>query len=376
MTAGVSPVARRVFDGFDWHCDAALAHENGRITGLIPGGVPEVELIVPGLVDLQVNGGGGVQFNNRPDAGGSASICAAHRTLGTTSILVTLITDGPEVTRAALAAVAEARAAGQAGLAGVHLEGPHLDPARPGTHDPALIRPMEEADLACILDAVETCGPLLVTLAPEAVTLDQVARLVRGGVRVSLGHSDCDAETARAYMAAGAGMTTHLFNAMSQMSHRAPGLVGASLESGAVSCGLIADGHHVSDTAMRVALRAKRGPGHIFLVSDSMAVAGSDLDAFTLNGRTIRRAGGRLTLEDGTLAGADISLLEALRYCTDRPDLPLGEAIRMATLYPSEAMGLADRGRLTPGARADFLVLDGALELKSTWVGGLLEAQS
>lgn len=376
MTAGVSPVARRVFDGFDWHRDAALAHENGRITGLIPGGAPEVELIVPGLVDLQVNGGGGVQFNNRPDAEGIASICATHRSLGTTSILVTLITDGPDVTRTALAAVAEVRAAGQAGLAGVHLEGPHLDPARPGTHDPDLIRPMEEADLACILDAVETCGPLLVTLAPEAVTLDQVARLVRGGVRVSLGHSDCDAETARAYMAAGAGMSTHLFNAMSQISHRAPGLVGASLESGAVSCGLIADGHHVSDTAMRVALRAKRGPGHIFLVSDSMAVAGSDLDAFTLNGRTIRRAGGRLALEDGTLAGADISLLEALRYCTDRLDLPLGEAIRMATLYPSEAMGLANRGRLTPRARADFLVLDGALELKSTWVGGLLEAQS
>lgn len=337
---------------------------------VIPGGAPEVEMIVPGLVDLQVNGGGGVQFNAEPTPEALAKICAAHRGEGTTSILVTLITDRAEVTAEALAAVAAARAAGLTGLAGLHLEGPHLDPVRKGTHAPELVRPMEEADLARILAAGRSCGHLLVTLAPEAATPAQVARLVAGGVQVSLGHSDCSAETAATYFAAGASMVTHLFNAMSQMGHRAPGLVGAALDAGGVSCGLIADGHHVSDTAMQVALRGKRGPGRIFLVSDAMAATGSALTEFTLNRRTIYRAGGRLTLADGTLAGADITLLEALRHCVEALELPLDEALRMATVYPADAAGLPEIGRLSPGARADFLVLDRALTLQSVWTGG------
>ncbi|MBE9637357.1 N-acetylglucosamine-6-phosphate deacetylase [Salipiger mangrovisoli] len=371
MTAGISPVARRVFDGWDWHENAAVAHDGGRVTGVIPGTAPEVDLLVPGLVDLQVNGGGGVQFNDTTTAAGLASICAAHRALGTTTILATLITDTAAKTSEALAACAEARAAGQAGLAGLHLEGPHLDPRRKGTHAEALVRPMGEPDLRRILAAGDSCGHLLVTLAPEAATPEQVARLVAEGVQVSLGHSDCSAETAATYFAAGASMATHLFNAMSQMGHRAPGLVGAALDAGAVSCGLIADGHHVSDVAMRVALRGKRGPGRVFLVSDAMAATGSDLSEITLNGRTIYRSDGRLTLADGTLAGADISMLDALRYCTAALAVPLDEALRMATLYPAEAAGLAGAGRLTKGARADFLALDRDLGVQGVWVGGL-----
>ena len=370
MRTGISPVARRVFDGWDWHETAAVSFADGKVTGVIPGKAAEVELIVPGLVDLQVNGGGGVQFNDTTSAAGLAAICAAHRALGTTSILATLITDTAEKTSQALAACAAAHAAGQLGLAGLHLEGPHLDPRRKGTHAEDLVRPMEEADLQRILAAKGSCGHLLVTLAPEAATVEQVARLVAGGVQVSLGHSDCSAETAARYFAAGASMATHLFNAMSQMGHRAPGLVGAALDAGAVSCGLIADGHHVSDVAMRVALRGKRGPGHVFLVSDAMAATGSDLTEFTLNGRTIYRAGGRLTLADGTLAGADISMLEALRYCVAALDLPLDEALRMATLYPAQAAGLSDVGRLAEGGRADFLVLDRDLALQDVWIGG------
>ncbi|MCA0938570.1 N-acetylglucosamine-6-phosphate deacetylase [Salipiger pacificus] len=370
MRAGVSPVARRVFDGWNWHENAALTHAGGKVTGVIPGATAEVEMIVPGLVDLQVNGGGGVQFNDTTSAAGLAAICAAHRALGTTSILATLITDTAEKTSEALTACAEARAAGQVGLAGLHLEGPHLDPRRKGTHAEELVRPMEEADLQRILAAGGNCGHLLVTLAPEAATVEQVARLAAGGVQVSLGHSDCSAETAAGYFAAGASMATHLFNAMSQMGHRAPGLVGAVLDTGSVSCGLIADGHHVSDVAMRVALRGKRGPGHVFLVSDAMAATGSELTELTLNGRTIYRAGGRLTLADGTLAGADISMLEALRYCVTRLNLPLDEALRMATLYPAQAAGLAGVGRLTEGAQADFLVVDQHLGLQGVWIGG------
>lgn len=370
MTTRLSPVAARVFDGVDWHENAALRHEAGRVTEVIPGPRAEVDLIVPGLVDLQVNGGGGVQFNDHRTPEGLATICAAHRNLGTTSLLATLISDTAEVTEEALSAVAEARASGLVGLAGLHLEGPHLDPQRKGTHAPELLRPMEEADLTRILTVGDNCGHMLVTLAPEAVSAAQVARLVAGGVQVSLGHSDCSAETASAYFAAGASMSTHLFNAMSQMGHRSPGLVGATLDCGAVSCGLIADGHHVSDLAMRVAQRAKCGPGHVFLVSDAMAATGSDLSEITLNGRTIYRADGRLNLSDGTLAGADITMLDALRHCVEALELPLEEAIRMATLYPAQAAGLTEIGRLTHGAQADFLILDQSLNLQSVWVGG------
>lgn len=360
MTTWTTAVARRLFDGFAWHENAALEICDGRVTGVIPGAVAEVDLIVPGLVDLQVNGGGGVQFNNQPTAQSLAEICAAHRALGTTSIMATLITDTAQVTAQALEAWTDVP-----GLAGLHLEGPHLDPRRKGTHDPALIRPMAEADLARILSAAHK-GPLMVTLAPESGTPEQVAQLVAAGVTVSLGHSDCEADTAFAYFRAGASMVTHLFNAMSQMGHRAPGLVGAALDAD-VTCGLIADGHHVSDTAMRVALKAK--PGRVFLVSDAMAVTGSDLDRFTLNGRTIYRAEGRLTLADGTLAGADVTMLEALRTCVTRLDVALGDALAMATCIPAEAAGLSDVGRLTEGARADYLVLGDDLTLQEVHTG-------
>ncbi|MEI4472235.1 N-acetylglucosamine-6-phosphate deacetylase [Frigidibacter sp. MR17.24] len=370
MTALHSPVARRLFDGHDWHETAALAHEDGRVTGVIPGGTPEVDLIVPGFVDLQVNGGGGVQFNDRTDAAGLAAICAAHRALGTTTILATLISDTAAKTAAALAACAQARAAGQVGLAGLHLEGPHLDPRRKGTHAPQMLRPMDETDLSGMIAGAAACGRLVVTLAPEAATTAQVARLAAAGITVSLGHSDCSHATAMAYVAAGARMVTHLFNAMSQMGHRAPGLVGAALDAGGLSCGLIADGHHVDDAAMAIALRAKRGPGQVFLVSDAMAATGSELSEITLNGRRILRAGGRLTLEDGTLAGADISMLDAVRHCVTALELPLGQALRMATTAPAEAAGLTGVGRLVPGARADFLVLDAALALGAVWTGG------
>ncbi|MBB94880.1 MAG: N-acetylglucosamine-6-phosphate deacetylase [Rhodobacteraceae bacterium] len=366
---GLSVGARRVFDGLVWHDNAALRIDAGRVVDVVRA-TPEADLIVPGFVDLQVNGGGGVQFNDTPSADGIAAILAAHRAWGTTSALVTLISDTPAVTEAAIAACIAARAAGQEGLAGLHLEGPHLDPARKGTHAAEVIRPMEASDLARLQAVQGACGHLLMTLAPEAVTLDQIRALVAAGVQVSLGHSGCSAQVARQAVEAGASMVTHLFNAMSQMSHRAPGLAAAALELGSVSAGLIVDGFHVAPEVMGIGLRAKRGPGQVFLVSDAMAATGSELTEITLNGRTIYRQGGRLTLADGTLAGADITLLDAVRNCVDLLGLDLGDALRRATLYPAQAAGLTTKGRLTPGADADYLVLDEALALQSVWIGG------
>lgn len=371
--------AARIFDGHRWHEDAVLQVNAGRVAAILPASAaPDADplpgWIVPGLVDLQVNGGGGVLFNNAPTPAGIAQICAAHAAYGTTALLVTLITDRPEVTRAAIDATRAAVAAGTPGLAGLHLEGPHLSTARKGTHDPALIRPMTDKDLSLLLQAAADLPHLLCTIAPESVTPAKTAALAAAGAIVSLGHTDCDSATARAHADAGARMVTHLFNAMSPLQHRAPGMVGVALDDGRLSAGLIADGFHVDDTVMRIAMRAKAGPGRLFLVSDAMSTIGSDQTGFTLNGRQIFRAGGRLTLADGTLAGADIALIDAVRHVHRRLDLPLDLALQMASLFPAQSAGMADRGHLTPGARADFLCLAPDITAAGTWIAGVRAA--
>lgn len=371
MSMETRHAARRIFDGERWHERAALVVRDGRILRIEPAGAAGMaDLLVPGFVDLQVNGGGGVQFNADPTPDGIATICRAHLAGGTTSLLVTLITGAPDLPATALAAVAEARRRGLPGLSGLHLEGPHFAMAKRGAHDPAMVRPMEPGDIARIRRGMAGAGHVLVTVSPGAVSAAQVAELVAAGVQVSLGHTDTDAAGARAAFAAGASMATHLFNAMSGLGHREPGLVGAVLDEGCVWAGIIADGHHVDPVALRIALRAKRGPGRLFFVSDAMAVTGSDLSSFTLDGREVLRRGGRLTLADGTLAGADITMLDAVRYGVAHLDLPLSEALRMATLYPAQAAGLAGKGWLSPGSDADFLALSDALVLSGTWIAG------
>ena len=311
------------------------------------------DILSPGYVDLQVNGGGGVMFNDDQSVAALTTIAAAHARLGATTILPTLITDTPERTAAAILAVEAAIAAGVAGIGGLHLEGPHLSLARKGAHDPRLIRPMTDRDLSRICEAARRLPALMVTLAPENVTRHQVAALAEAGVIVSLGHTDADFATCLSYADAGASCVTHLFNAMSQMGSREPGLVGAALSHERLSAGLIADAIHVHPAAMRVALAAKQGPGAVFRVSDAMAPAGTDQTSFTLNGRVIRRSEGRLTLADGTLAGADLDLTTAVGVLVAEVGLDLAAALAMATRIPAEVAGLpAGIGRFTLGASA------------------------
>jgi N-acetylglucosamine-6-phosphate deacetylase len=327
-------------------------------------------LVVPGFVDLQVNGGGGVLFNNAPTLESIRTICAAHAQFGTTALLPTLITDTREVTREALDAGAAAHAARVKGFAGLHIEGPHLSVARKGAHNPGYIRPMEEADLNALLEARRAMPALLTTVAVESVVPEQIARLAEGGVTVSLGHSDTGFAGASAAFEAGASMVTHLFNAMSQLGNREPGLVGAALAHG-VWAGLIADGIHVDPATVGVALRAKTGPGRIFLVTDAMSPMGTDMTGLTLNGREIVRADGALRLADGTLAGADLTMIEAVRYMHATMGVVLEEVLRMASLYPAQAMGLADTmGHLGTGAVASMVHLSDGLEVQGVWVGG------
>ena len=298
------------------------------------------DILSPGYVDLQVNGGGGVMFNDDPSVETLSRISSAHQTLGTSAILPTLITDIPAKTTAAISAVHAALQERISGIAGLHLEGPHLSIARHGAHDPALIRKMDDADLQELLAAKSKIPILKVTIAPESVSIRQVRQLVEAGILVSLGHSDADFETCCAYADAGASCVTHLFNAMSQLQNRAPGLVGAALDEGRFSAGLIADGIHVHPASLRAAWAGKRGPGQIFLVSDAMAVAGTDNPGFKLEGRQISRLNGRLTLEDGTLAGADLDLTKAVNVLVNNVGVDLADAIRAATTGPADLIGL------------------------------------
>lgn len=371
----------RIFDGYDWHEDAALLIEFGQVAGIapaadLPANAERVTLsggaIVPGFVDLQVNGGGGVLFNNDTSLEAIRTICAAHAQFGTTALLPTLITDTAAVNVAAIAAGLSAVEARVPGFLGLHLEGPHLALARKGTHDPALIRPMDDADLSRLKDAAQRLPNLLCTVAAETVTTAQITALSEAGAVVSIGHSDAGYDITMAAFAAGASMVTHLFNAMSQMGNREPGVVGAALDRPEAFAGLIADGIHVHPASIAAALRAKQGPGKIFLVTDAMSQTGTDLQTLTLNGRTITRSNGALRLADGTLAGADLDMIDAVNFMADEIGLDFDEAVRMASLYPAEAMGLtATHGSLLRGTHASFVHLSDERQVRATWIDGV-----
>ena len=353
--------ATTLFDGAQLLDDMAVMLRDGVIEAIVPrpaGVVPMPGILAPGFVDLQVNGGAGLMVGAGTDAAALARICAVHRDLGCAGILPTLITDGPEVTARVLAAGIAAARVDTPGFLGLHLEGPHLDPRRAGAHDAALIRPMTDADMAALIAARADLPALMVTLAPEAATPAQIAALTAAGIIVSLGHSDCTLDQAQAAFATGARCATHLFNAMSPLGHRQPGLVGAVL-SGDAQAGIIADGTHVDPAALRIALRAR--PGGLFLVSDCMAVAGTTLTEFPLQGRRILRRDGRLTLADGTLAGADLRLDRAVRVAVAAGADP-AQALAMATSVPADLIG-AKAGRIAPGRAADLILLDADLHL-------------
>ncbi|WP_376702486.1 N-acetylglucosamine-6-phosphate deacetylase [Mesorhizobium sp. ISC25] len=382
MTDRFALTGARIFDGDDWHDNAALLVRDSLVeaivaAGAVPPGVARIEtgggMLAPGFVDLQVNGGGGVMLNDHPDVASIETICRAHAPFGTTALLPTLITDTSEITAAAVAAGAEAARRKVPGFLGLHLEGPHLSIARKGAHDPALIRPMLDLDQAMLIVARKTVPVLLTTVAPESVEPGQVSALSKAGIVVSIGHSDTGYAAARAFAEAGATVVTHLFNAMSQIGNREAGLAGAAIDTGTFYAGIIADGIHVDPATMAIALRAKQGPGKILLVTDAMATIGTDMTSFTLNGRTIHRKDGRLTLADGTLAGADLDMISAVRFVHRVVGLSLDEALRMASLYPAQAIGQSHRlGRFAKGTAANIVSLSDDVDIKSVWIDGAM----
>lgn len=371
----------RIFDGTTILSDSALIVDGDRVAAIAPTGdlddtMPRRMLpggiIAPGFVDLQVNGGGGVMLNDDQSVDALRRIAQAHATLGATSILPTLITDAPEKTVAAIDAVEAAVAADIPGIIGLHLEGPHLSIARKGAHEARFIRPMTDRDVAILIDGARRLPVLKMTVAIESVTPEQIRQLTEAGLVISLGHTEASTAQAKEAIAAGATCVTHLFNAMSQLGNREPGLVGTALSQPHLSAGLIADGIHAHPDSIGIALRSKTGPGRIFLVSDAMAVAGSDLREFRLGTRRVLRTDGRLTLEDGTLAGADLDQLTAIRNLVRWGFADHATALAMATSVPAAVIGESDRlGCLEPGTAADFIHFDPeGSDPASVWLKG------
>jgi N-acetylglucosamine-6-phosphate deacetylase len=368
--------AGHVFDGAVLQPGAAVVVDGAQIVSVVPRSqlpagmsireLPDGTWIAPGFVDLQVNGGADVLFNDEPTAAGIAAIAAAHRKFGTTSLLPTLISDTPAKMKAALEAV-DASADLQPSVLGLHLEGPFISPLKAGIHDPRFIREPTPDDESVLCRPRK--GKLLLTLAPEAVPPGFIRRLAHAGVRVSLGHSMATYAQTKAAMADGLTGFTHLFNAMRPLASRDPGPIAAALESTDAWYGLIADGVHVDPAILRLAVR---GAGHAMLVTDAMPPVGGRRSSFVLHGQEIRVERGRATNAEGTLGGAILTMADAVRNCVELAEAALTDALKFASLHPAKFMGLGDRlGRLAPGYRADIVAFEPAsLNVLETWVAG------
>jgi N-acetylglucosamine-6-phosphate deacetylase len=328
-------------------------------------------MLLPGFIDCQVNGGGGVLFNDAPTVETIRTIGAAHRRFGTTGFLPTLISDDVDVMRKAIEAVNEAIAANVPGLLGIHLEGPFIAPDRKGVHNPAKFRIADADDLALLSTRVG--GVTLLTLAPERASIEIIRSLADSGVILAAGHTAGDYESTRRALDAGVRGFTHLFNAMTPFTSREPGVVGAALEDPASWCGLIVDGVHVHPASLRVAIAAKARE-RMFLVTDAMPPVGADSPDFVLNGEAITARDGICQTANGTLAGSALDMVSAVRNTVQMLGLPLEEAARMASTYPAAFLGLSKtHGHIAAGHRADFVVLDDDYSIAETWIGGSLD---
>ena len=325
------------------------------------------DLLVPGFIDAQVNGGGGALFNDDPSAATIAIIALAHRRFGTTGFLPTLISDDLDVVASAMDAVGEAIRAGIPGVIGIHIEGPFLNEERRGVHDASKLRELD-AESVKLLSRPHG-GVTMVTLAPERTTPAYIRQLSDAGVIVSAGHTNATFDELQPAFAAGLRGFTHLFNAMSQLGNREPGAVGAALAHDTSWCGLIVDGHHVHPEVMKIALRAKRRD-RFMLVSDAMPSVGAEAKDFVLNGRPITVEGNKCVDEDGRLAGADLDMASAVRNTVHTLGVSLVDAVRMASAYPAEFLALRDVGSIAPGQRANLVRLDADCHALDTWIDG------
>ena len=346
--------------------------------GAVPAGFARRDLeggaLVPGFIDVQVNGGGGVLFTDAPSPEAIAQIGAAHRRYGTTGFMPTLVSVDLETVGAAIAATREALADGSPGLLGVHIEGPFLNVARKGIHDASKFRVIDEPAVALLTSL--NAGRTLVTLAPEMTTPEIINRLTKAGVIVAAGHTNADYATVRAALDNGLAGFTHLFNAMSPLTSREPGVVGAALEDSSAWCGIIVDGVHVDPVVLKLALRLR--PHERFnLITDAMPCVGSDKGSFELQGKTITVRDGACFDDAGTLAGSALDMASAVRNAVQMLNLDLADASRMASRNPAEFLGLDhEYGRIARGWFADLVLLSDDLGVLETWIHGRPSAEA
>ena len=325
-------------------------------------------LLLPGFIDVQVNGGGGVLFNDDPCIATIRTIAAAHRRFGTTSLLPTLISEELTVIARAIEAIRGAIAAKVPGVIGLHIEGPYLNEARKGTHDASKFRTLDSEAVA-LLSSLKN-GRTLVTLAPEMTTPEMISSLVANGVVVSAGHTNATYADIESALRHGLTGFTHLYNAMSPLTSREPGVVGAALHDQNSWCGIIVDGHHVSPVALQIALRCK-GFDHFMLVTDGMSNVGTDQTSFMLQGKKIIVHDGKCVDEQGTLSGSALDMASAVRNAMTMLGVELGQAVLMASTYPARFLGMDHEvGRIAPGYRANLVLADDALNVLDTWIDG------
>ncbi len=366
--------APRLFDGQNFADDQVLTIIGGVVSAIDQdtshADVRAAGLVVPGYIDLQVNGGGGVLFNDSPSVDKLKTIIAAHARFGTTAMMPTLITDKIEVMAQAADAMAQAIAEKVPGIVGIHFEGPHLSLAKKGTHCAELIRLITDDEWQIL--SRQDIGQVMVTLAPETVSPEDISRMAELGIKVCLGHTNADFITAQKAVEHGATGFTHLFNAMSPLQGREPGVVGCALLNDNTQAGLIVDGYHVDYASCQLAIKTKPAGG-IFLVTDAMPPVGTDMTEFPLYDRTVYVNNGKLTSTTGELAGSSLDMATAVKNTHLDLKIPLDEALRMASLYPAQylyAKQTLPRGELKVGMQADLLVLNDDLSVSETWIGG------
>ena len=324
-------------------------------------------ILSAGFIDVQVNGGGGALMNDRPTIETVRRIAEAHRKFGTTGMLPTVITDDQKVIDQAVASVQDAISYHVLGVLGIHLEGPFLDPARKGAHPENFIRTMTESDVQRI--AAIACGSVMLTLAPNKVPARFISKLAQSGVLISMGHAEATVAEVQQALGAGARAFTHIYNAMSQLNGREPGMVGACLADHESFCGVIVDGLHVDEIALKVLFAAKAND-HIMLITDAMPPAAGGPEKFALQGRMARRVGNRLQLDDGTLAGSIVTMDEAVRRSV-LLGVNLGDALRMASLVPARFLHRENElGRIAKGFIASMVHLSEDLHVNKTWIDG------
>ena len=377
-TGLVALTGARIFDGTRLMEGRAVLLNRSQIAAVVPEGevpahaaIRRLEgLLAPGFIDCQVNGGGGVLFNAEPTVTGIAAIGAAHRRFGTVGFLPTLITDVPERMTEALAATEAAIAAGIPGVLGVHLEGPFLNPERKGVHDSRLMRVINADDIQQITST--RAGRIMMTIAPEMMPPETIARLAGAGVVLSAGHTTASYDMLVIARKAGLTGFTHLFNALPPLAGREPGPVGAALDDHEAFVGLIVDLFHVSAASLRIAIAAK-GWQRMMLVTDAMSTVGTDLAEFEIGGARIGRRNGKLTrADDGTIAGSDLDMASAVRNTVNALGMHLEAALHMASRAPAEFLGLGhELGRIAPGYRASLVLLDNDLGVRETWIDGV-----